>query len=411
MKRLFLLPLLLSGASALLAAPPAKPPRGTKWFLSTQYSGAIRRTLKGGDPELQSRDRYENNGLYGFADTAGREIVAPRYDYAGDFRNGYATVGRGKGLDRKFGLIDTTGREVTPCEWDDVGTMRDGRAAVQQGVGTAQRYGFIDRQGRLVIPVRYDLVRDFREGCAVAAVGKWPEMSDAYRKERLQGNPNYKFHPYETDYFVGKFGFIDTLGREIVAPAYDDAGSFSEGLASVGVQGKYYIRYGYVDTTGRLCIPPLYYEADAFNEGLARVGRVVEGKIRYGLIDRSGKPVVPLRYDSATSCRNGAIWVGEGEYPDCRYTLLDRNGERLLAETFYDVNDTDRSGGYASAAIRDGDGRLHYGVLSSRGKVILPFEYDRITLFVEWDPAARCYIECGIAELNGQSFTFTLKSK
>lgn len=43
--------------------------------------------------------------------------------------------------------------------------------------------------------------------------------------------------------------------------------------------------------------------------------------------------------------------------------------------------------------------------------MILPFEYDRITLFVERDPVARSYIERGIAELNGQSFTFTLKSK
>lgn len=43
--------------------------------------------------------------------------------------------------------------------------------------------------------------------------------------------------------------------------------------------------------------------------------------------------------------------------------------------------------------------------------MILSFEYDRITLFVEWDPVARSYIERGIAELNGQSFTFTLKSK
>ncbi len=42
--------------------------------------------------------------------------------------------------------------------------------------------------------------------------------------------------------------------------------------------------------------------------------------------------------------------------------------------------------------------------------MILSFEYDRITLFVEWDPVARRYIERG-TELNDQSFTFTLKSK
>lgn len=38
-------------------------------FLATQYSGTIRHTLKGGDPESQSRDRYANNGERLLAET------------------------------------------------------------------------------------------------------------------------------------------------------------------------------------------------------------------------------------------------------------------------------------------------------------------------------------------------------
>ncbi len=97
MKRLFLLPLLLSGASLLLAAPPARPPRGTKWFLATQYSGAIRCTLKGGDPELQSRDRYANNGERLLAETfydvndTDRSVDMPRPQSA-TATDGYTTA-------------------------------------------------------------------------------------------------------------------------------------------------------------------------------------------------------------------------------------------------------------------------------------------------------------------------------
>ena len=49
----------------------------------------------------------------------------------------------------------------------------------------------------------------------------------------------------------GKYGFIDTTGKEVAPCQYDDAESFSEGFARVEKDGK----YGFIDTTGKVVIP------------------------------------------------------------------------------------------------------------------------------------------------------------
>jgi hypothetical protein len=45
----------------------------------------------------------------------------------------------------------------------------------------------------------------------------------------------------------GKWGFIDTAGKEVIPLKYDVAGWFCEGLAMVILNGK----YGFIDKTGK----------------------------------------------------------------------------------------------------------------------------------------------------------------
>jgi hypothetical protein len=66
---------------------------------------------------------------------------------------------------------------------------------------------------------------------------------------------------------MAKWGFIDKTGKVIVTPKYDDAMSFSEGLARVLLNGK----VGLIDKTGKEIVPPKYDEVRDFHEGLARV--------------------------------------------------------------------------------------------------------------------------------------------
>ena len=65
----------------------------------------------------------------------------------------------------------------------------------------------------------------------------------------------------------GKYGFINNKYKEIVAPKYEDVGSFYEGMAKVKRNGK----WGYINTDGQEVIPIIYDEAGIFSGGISHV--------------------------------------------------------------------------------------------------------------------------------------------
>lgn len=213
----------------------------------------------------------------------------------------------------------------------------------------------------------YDAATPFSDGTAVVGIGQWTRQE--------QGN--WKFD--------GKSGLIDTTGRVLVPVEYDGAQNFSEELAAVGRMGKYYVLWGYINRTGEQVIPLRYYEAARFSDGLARVSRVKDGAPRYGFIDKRGEEVIPCQYDYAKNFSDGFAWVGQGAYPDCAYRLNDRLGRKVLPYVVYDLSDSGRYG-HVSAAVPDENGVLRYGLLSRTGRVVVPFEYDRITIFPSVTP-------------------------
>ncbi|RYD63833.1 MAG: WG repeat-containing protein, partial [Verrucomicrobiaceae bacterium] len=65
-------------------------------------------------------------------------------------------------------------------------------------------------------------------------------------------------------YRVGdKWGYASPDRNVVIAPKYNDAGWFSEGLAAVKVGSK----YGYINTSGKLVIPAKFTVAKSFRKG------------------------------------------------------------------------------------------------------------------------------------------------
>jgi hypothetical protein len=81
----------------------------------------------------------------------------------------------------------------------------------------------------------------------------------------------------------GKYGYVDEAGKVIIAPSFDGADAFSEGLAMVLYSG----RFGYIDSHGSFAIPAVYRHARAFQDGYAPV----RFDSTWLIIDRGGKPV------------------------------------------------------------------------------------------------------------------------
>jgi len=99
-----------------------------------------------------------------------------------------------------------------------------------------------------------------------------------------------------------KYGYKDKNGKEVVAPIYELAYPFAEGMAAVRLKG----RYGYLNETGMVVVEPKYDFTWHFIGGFAAVN--LSGK--FGFIDKSGKEVVPLIYEDANNYHGNCCYKG-----------------------------------------------------------------------------------------------------
>lgn len=108
---------------------------------------------------------------------------------------------------------------------------------------------------------------------------------------------------------IGSCGYMNKNGQWIIPSQFDTAGSFSEGLALVGMhrKGTDDYLYGFIDTEGRLVIPFQYISANSFSEGVT----CVEAKFKtWYLIDRNGTRVSDI-LDYEVGLYNNGLAVAE----------------------------------------------------------------------------------------------------
>src|SRR6202044_4153238 len=76
----------------------------------------------------ENRAAVRLNGLYGFVDEAGREIVTPQYRIVGDYKFGFAQVD----VDGKSGVIDRDGKMVIEPKYGFIEAIAPDRFAVSE---------------------------------------------------------------------------------------------------------------------------------------------------------------------------------------------------------------------------------------------------------------------------------------
>jgi hypothetical protein len=80
-------------------------------------------------------------------------------------------------------------------------------------------------------------------------------------------------------------------GKEVVtAEKYEYVGHFYNGLAKVKLEKK----WGFIDTLGRVVVKPKYDQAENFSEGLARVRISQKG---WGLVNTQGSEILKPMFD------------------------------------------------------------------------------------------------------------------
>jgi len=243
------------------------------------------------------KGRYPTSAdfTYEYVDTAGRIVMTPKIVSGGRFSEGLAAAmfPKASGDKSLWGYIDGSGEPVIDGKYYSAGDFKQGLAVVwvdaefegKGGLGSYHggKFGYIDKTGKFVIEPTFDSARAFSDNGLAAAGGNYIDktgkviLKGPYWKA---GDFNDGLAPVASSGAVDtKFGFITRDGKWAAKPTWDDAESFSEGLAGVGTNtGKFedetsqqwpIFKYGFVDKTFKVVIPQKFLAVRKFSEGLA----------------------------------------------------------------------------------------------------------------------------------------------
>lgn len=204
--------------------------------------------------------------VYYYINKANQRAIDPDFNYAGDFRNGFAVVGIGncEAEDAcKYGIIDTRGKYVVAAVYDVIEDESEGLYLAARN----EKFGFINNRGETVVSLKYSDGLPFSQGVAGVAI--------------------------DENWF-----FIDKEGRQKFINRFHDVSSFSDSLCAVTIDGD---KWGYIDMSGNFVIDALYEDAEDFENGFAIVSKEEKDPRNKNLtinqrykIDKKGKVIEKL---------------------------------------------------------------------------------------------------------------------
>lgn len=245
---------------------------------------------------------------------------------------------------------------------------------------------------------------------------------------------------------VGKFGFVDKTGAQIVAPVLDETTDFSQGFAVVQTaehwnimnkSGKMMLKprigtimqvqpctfvdgltpmnldgkWGFVDRMGDWAIKPEFDQVELFDHGFAKVEKQNEG---WGYINTTGTKVVPLRFTNLSSFHQG-LAAAENENG---VGLIGTDGRwRVFPKYKADFYSDQEDGGVfgdgvfvlarANAYATSGD-PVTYDFFDTNGKLIATFTCQEMHQFSEGSAAFQNDFKWGFVDKHG---TTTIKPR
>ncbi len=184
---------------------------------------------------------YVDGAKWGYADSNGKVVIAPKWEAAGFFENGRATVYSNG--DRC--IIDTRGKYIIPPwrHWN--GELYPAfKGAHYNARGKDGKYGIIDGNGKEVIPCIYEKTDGNKHPAQWTGFFNWDDRFHTYAAKAMKN---------------GKIGIIDTLNRTLIAFMYDGfAYNFEPDMPPWYYMVRVKNKYGLINTQNKMVIPPIY---------------------------------------------------------------------------------------------------------------------------------------------------------
>jgi len=325
-------------------------------------------------------------GKWGLLDEKGKEILAPSFSYIGSFSEGVAPFNTGGYWKGEHGYSD----EKQLC---------------------AGQWGYLDVSGKVAISAKYESVGPFHDGIARVTregMNRYLQRHGIELNELLP-DTNKKHNADllpDTQMYCepASWGFVDTAGSMVIAPAFGEARPFREGFAAVAQLGvcsvsdlpdpmkagtlpkrNIYRRstkvendenrsslWTFVDLQGKLLVEYQFEQCGDFSEGLAAVCR--DGA--WGFINNTGHWVITPKYDMDTQVRyrfrNGLALVRfHGQWG-----FIDKSGRQVIPAVYDEAREFCE--GLAAVKVK-----RFWGFLDRSGHFVIPPSYHQAGDFHE----------------------------
>lgn len=194
-----------------------------------------------------------------------------------------------------------------------------------------QKWGFINYQGKFVLKPQFQLAREpFYQGVAVVN-----------NNQLVTGSGKVIFQDKSIEYIggfndglaiakkKGKIGYINTKGKFVIAPSYEEGTSFYKQAAFVKKNGKWAL----IDSKGRL-LTPFNIEAKEFGPAYNKSG-LYPVKINglWGCINHKGKLVVSAEFKSKVEFKGNDVEFGL--YKDNYSAIVQKDGSIIHLDRNY----------------------------------------------------------------------------
>jgi hypothetical protein len=288
--------------------------------------GAVGEFSEGLAPVVTKEHSRDYRPSWGYVDTSCKLVIPATFDSVQEFSQGLAAVR----VDEKWGYINKTGKFVIKPIFDGAEKFSGGLAAVT----LRDKTGCIDRSGKFFLEPIFDKVYATSEGVTVArktapqnaASGTDQSYFDEHGHllfTKTISAPQLKYMVMDhgcPSIKLGSNGFRDLGVR--------DSPSFCDGLAVLQVGPK----YGYMDKSERVVIAPQYDYAFPFSDGMAAVYQDDNGG-RIAFIDKRGHQITPYKFTYALPFSEGFAVVRENEGWPYKCRFIDKTGKYVF-ETY-----------------------------------------------------------------------------